>query len=78
MTEYKLVAIDTSKAVFTLHCIPEADRPVLRLNLTRARLIPFFKKLAPAEIVLEACSGSFHRARTLEPLGHRLRLIPPQ
>ena len=39
MTEYKLVAIDTSKAVFRLHCIPEADQPVLRLNLTRSRLI---------------------------------------
>ena len=78
MTEYKLVAIDTSKAVFTLHCIPEADQPVLRLNLTRSRLIPFFKKLAPTEIVMEACGGSFHWARTLEPLGHRLRLIPPQ
>ena len=78
MNTYKLVAIDTSKAVFTLHCIPEADRPVLRLNLTRPRLIPFFKKLAPTEIAMEACGGSFHWARTLESLGHRLRLIPPQ
>ena len=78
MTEYKLVAVDTSKAVFTLHCIPEADGPVLRLNLRRAQLIPFFKKLTATEIVMEACAGSFHWARTLEPLGHRLRLIPPQ
>jgi transposase len=78
MNAYKLVAIDTSKAVFTLHCIPEADRPVLRLNLTRPRLIPFFKKLAPTEIAMEACGGSFHWARALESLGHRLRLIPPQ
>jgi hypothetical protein len=38
MTAYKRVAIDTSKAVFTLHGIPESDGLVLRLNLTRARV----------------------------------------
>ena len=27
---------------------------------------------------MEACAGWFHWARTLEPLGHRLRLIPPR
>ena len=57
MTAYKRVAIDTSKAVFTLHGIPESDGPALRLNLTRARLIPFFKKRAPTEIAMEACAS---------------------
>src|SRR5665213_1883123 len=37
MTQYKRIAIDTSKSVFTLHAIDEHDRPVLRLNLSRAR-----------------------------------------
>ena len=78
MTAYKLVAIDTSKAVFTLHCIGQADQPVLRLNLRRPRLIPFFKKLPPTEIIMEACGGAHHWARTLAPLGHTVRLIPPQ
>lgn len=78
MTQYKRVAIDTSKAVFTLHCIDASDRAVLRLNLRRPQLIPFFKKLAPMEVVLEACGGSHHWARTLAALGHTLRLIPPQ
>lgn len=78
MTAYKLVAIDTSKAVFTLHCIGQADQPVLRLNLRRPRLVAFFKKLPPTEIVMEACGGAHHWARTLAPLGHTLRLIPPQ
>jgi hypothetical protein len=40
MTDYKLVAIGTSKAVFTLHCIGTADQAVMRLNLRRARLVP--------------------------------------
>src|ERR1700679_2610588 len=33
MSEIKRVGIDTSKAVFTLHCVDQADHPVLRVNL---------------------------------------------
>ena len=35
MTQYKRVAIDTSAAVFTLHCIDPSDRAVLRLPCAR-------------------------------------------
>ena len=57
MTQYKRIAIDTSKAVFTLHGIDQQDRPTLRINLRRAQMISFFKKLPPTEIALEACGG---------------------
>jgi transposase len=78
MTQYKRVAIDTSKAVFTLHGIDPQDRPVLWINLRRARMISFFKKLSPTVIALEACGASHHWARELTALGHTVRLIPPQ
>ncbi len=63
MTQCKRVAIDTSKAVFTLHGIDQNDRPVLRINLRRAQMIPFFTKLLPTEIAMEACGGAHHWAR---------------
>jgi len=47
MTQYKRIGIDTSKAVFTLHGIDQQDRPVLWINLRRAQMISFFKKLPP-------------------------------
>ena len=78
MTQYKRIAIDTSKAVFTLHAIDQRDRPVLRTNLRRAQLLPFFTKIPPAEIALEACGAAHHWARELAALGHTVRLIPPQ
>lgn len=78
MTEFKRIGLDTSKAVFTLHAIDAAGHAVLRTNLRRAQLIPFFKKLAPTEIALEACASSHHWARILAALGHTVRLIPPQ
>ena len=78
MTQYKRIGIDTSKAVFTLHGIDQQDRPVLRINLRRAQMIPFFKKLPPTVIALEACGASHYWARELTALGHTVRLIPPQ
>jgi transposase len=78
MTQYKRIAIDTSKAVFTLHGIDQQDRPVLRTNLRRPQLIPFFKKLPATHIAIEACSSSHHWAQELAALGHEVRLIPPQ
>jgi transposase len=78
MTRYKRMAIDTSKAVFTLHGIDRQDRPVLPTNLRRAQMIPFFKRRPPTEIALEACGGAHYWARELVALGHTVRLIPPQ
>src|SRR3954451_1305270 len=78
MSEIKRIGIDTSKAVFTLHAIDQADRPVLRVNLRRAQMLPFFKKRPRTEIAMEACSSAHHWARKLTALGHDVRLIPPQ
>jgi transposase len=78
MTQYKRIGIDTSKAVFTLHGIDREDRPVLRTNLRRAQMIPFFAKLRPSELAMEACGSAHYWARELTALGHKVRLIPPQ
>ena len=75
---YKLIAVDTSKSVFTLHGIDEGDRVVLRGDRSRKQFQAFFAKQAPTEVVMEACGGSHHWARTLGALGHRVKLIPPQ
>jgi transposase len=78
MTEITRIAIDTSKSVFTLHAVDAQDRAVLRRNVKRQDLVPFFAKLPPVEVVMEACGGSHHWGRTLQALGHRVRLIPAQ
>jgi transposase len=70
--------MDTSKYVFTLHGVDERGKVLLRRELRRQQLEPFFAKLPPSEVVLEACGGSHHWARVLTALGHRVRLIAPQ
>lgn len=78
MTEYKLIAIDTSKHVFMLHGVDERGHAVLRRELRRQQLDGFFAKLPPTPVVLEACGGSHHWGRTLTALGHQVQLIAPQ
>ena len=78
MTELKLISVDTSKHVFTLHGVGDRGEVVLRRELRRQQLEGFFAKLPPTEVVLEACGGSHHWGRVLMALGHRVRLIPPQ
>lgn len=78
MDEFKRIAIDTAKSLFTLHGVDARERPVLRRNVRRGDLLAFFGKLAPTEVAMEACGGSHHWARSLAALGHDVRLIPPQ
>ncbi len=76
--EFKRIAVDTSKSVFTLHGVDEHGRPILRQDLTRARFETFLAKTSPTEVVLEACGSSHHWGRVAQALGHTARLIPPQ
>ena len=75
---YKRIAVDTSKAVFTLHGIDETDRPTLRRDLNRSRFEAFVASTPATEFALEASSASHHWGRLLEAHGHRVKLIPPQ
>ncbi len=76
--QLKRLAVDTSKAVFTVHGVDAHDRPALRQNLTRSQFETFCRKLAPTEVVLEACGSSHHWGRFLQGIGHTVQLIPPQ
>ena len=40
-------------------------------------MLPFFSKLPPCLIGVEACGTAHHWARTLVAMGHEVRLIPP-
>ena len=74
----KRIGLDTSKAVFTLHGVDADEEIVLRRDVRRADLEPFFARLPPALVALEACGSSHHWGRRLVALGHTVRLIPPQ
>lgn len=72
------IGMDTSKRFFQLHGVDAAEQPVLRRQLTRAQVIPFFTRLPPTLVAMEACGAGHHWARVLAGLGHEVRLIAPQ
>jgi transposase len=69
-------AIDTAKNVMQLHWVDPGSGEIARKKLTRAKLLEFFAQRQPAVVVLEACPGSHHWARSLAALGHQVQLLP--
>jgi transposase len=71
------IGIDLAKNVFQVHGVDDEHEVVLARQLRRKQVIPFFAKLAPCLVGMEACATSHHWARELMKLGHTVRLIPP-
>jgi transposase len=72
------IGMDTSKQIFQLHGVDEAERAVLRRKFRRKDVLAFFEALAPTAVGIEASGGAHYWARELTRLGHQVRLIAPQ
>ncbi len=72
-----IVGLDLAKDVFQIHAIDEGGEVIVRRALRRRQMIPFFAKLEPCLIGIEACGTSHYWARELSGLGHRVKLMPP-
>jgi transposase len=77
MGQITTIGLDIAKSVFQVHGIDATGEVVLRRRLTRARVVPFFAKLAPCLVGIEACASAHYWARELKKLGHDARLMPP-
>src|ERR1043165_2572852 len=75
--EITTIGLDLAKNVFQVHAVDAAGDVVVRKTLRRAQLLPFFAKLPPCLVGIEACGTSHHWARELIKLGHEVRLMPP-
>lgn len=71
------IGLDLAKSVFQAHGVDESGQTVLVKKLHRKQMLPFFSKLPPCLIGIEACATAHHWARTLAAMGHEVRLMPP-
>ncbi len=71
------VGLDLAKNVFQVHAVDEAGEVIVRKALRRRQVMPFFERLEPCLIGIEACATSHHWARELCRLGHDVKLMPP-
>ena len=70
------IGIDLAKQVFHVHGVDANDKVVFNKPLRRSQVLPFFAKLAPCLIGMEACASAHYWARELKKLGHDVRLMP--
>ncbi len=77
MNEVITIGLDLAKNVFQVHGVDDEGTVVIRRPLRRSRVLPFFKKLPPCLIGIEACATAHHWARQLIGSGHRVKLMPP-
>jgi transposase len=70
------IGLDIAKSVFQVHGEDATGKVVFQKRLRRTQVEPFFTKLAPAVVGIEACGSAHHWGRTLQALGHEVRLIP--
>ena len=77
MSKVTTIGLDIAKNVFQVHGVDETGQVVLQRRLRRGQVEPFFAKLAPALIGVEACGSAHHWGRVLTGLGHEVRLMPP-
>ena len=70
------IGIDLAKHVFQVHGVDANDKVAFNKPLRRPQMLPYFAKLAPCLIGMEACASAHYWARELKKLGHDVRLMP--
>jgi len=71
------IGIDLAKNIFQVHGVTDEGAVAFNKPLRRAQMLPFFSKLGPCLIGMEACSSAHYWARELTALGHEVKLMPP-
>ena len=77
MNKVTTIGLDIAKNVFQVHGVDAEGNVLIRRQLRRSRVLPFFKDLAPCLVGIEACATAHHWARQLIALGHEVKLMPP-
>jgi len=76
MTEVSTIGLDLAKTVFQVHGVDVAGETVIRRQLRRCQVLPFFRKQPACLVGIEACATSHHWARELGTFGHEVRIMP--
>jgi transposase len=76
MEQVSTIGLDIAKSVFQVHGVGATGEVVVRRQLKRRQVLPFFSRLSPCLVGIEACATSHHWARELRELGHDVRLMP--
>jgi transposase len=74
--QLSVIGMDIAKNVFQLHVVDGETGEISRHKLKRDRVSEFFANRKPFLVAIEACGGAHHWARTLQGMGHEVKLLP--
>jgi len=69
------IGLDIAKSSFQVHGVDAHGKVVIRKQLSRSKVRPYFAQLPACLVGLEACGGAHYWARELGKLGHDVRLM---
>ena len=72
------IGLDIAKNVFQVHGVDAHDKVVVRKQLSRSKVLPYFAQLPVCRIGMEACGSAHYWGRELRKLGHDVRLMAVQ
>lgn len=72
------IGLDLAKNVFQIHGADARGKVILRKQLKRHQVLPFFANLQPCRVGMEACASAHYWGRQLLGLGHDVKLMAPQ
>jgi transposase len=78
MMKISTIGLDTAKTSFAVHGFDAEGKTVLKKELKRSQLLPFFAGLETCRVGLEACASAHHWGREIGKLGHDVKLVPAQ
>jgi len=64
------LGLDIAKSVFQVHGVDEHGKIVMRKQLSRSKVLPYFAQLPVCRIGIEACGSAHYWGRELQKLGH--------
>jgi hypothetical protein len=67
------LGIDLAKTVLQVHGVDQHGKGMLKKQLKRAQMAPFFINLPLCLVGIEACGSAHHWARKLQAIGHTVR-----
>ncbi len=72
------IGLDIAKSVFQVHGVDAHGKVMVRQQLSRSKVLPFFAQLPVCRIGREACGSAHSWGRELQKLGHEVRLMAGQ
>jgi len=77
MTDVSMIGLDLAKSTFQAHGALADGSVAFRQKLRRGQVLAFLARQPRCTVAMEACGTAHFWGRSIQELGHEVRLVPP-